>query len=194
MLEHDVRQDARCHVDGQDGLRAVYDALGALEADEARADDEHALAPILAEHDVQLLGVVQRHEAGLVCDLIQPFHRRHERARTGGDAQLVIGNQRAVVHRDRLARGVNRGGRFAEQRGYAVFLVEVFLAVAEHLFLGGFAEQQIGNQRAAVDRVRFRGDQGDGAVLIDHTDALDHAGGGGAVSNDDVIHMVHLSS
>ena len=57
-LGQNVRQDARRKVDNGQLGNALIDALGALEADEARADDEHALVVLVAKHFVQMLRVV----------------------------------------------------------------------------------------------------------------------------------------
>ena len=69
-LGQNVRQDARRKVDNGQLGNALIDALGALEADKARADDEHALVVLVAKHFVQMLRVVERHEARFVLDLV----------------------------------------------------------------------------------------------------------------------------
>ena len=79
-LGQNVRQDARREVDDGQLGNTLIDALGALQADEARADDEHALVVRLAEHFVQMLRVVERHEARFVLDRVQTLHRGNERA------------------------------------------------------------------------------------------------------------------
>ena len=71
-LGQHVGQDARRKVDDGRLLYALVDALRALQADQARADDEHALVVFAAQHGVQMFGVVQRHKAGFVFDGIQP--------------------------------------------------------------------------------------------------------------------------
>lgn len=77
-LGQNVRQDARREVDDGQLGNTLVDALGALQADEARADDEHALVVRLAEHFVQMLRVVERHEARFVLDRVQTLHRGNE--------------------------------------------------------------------------------------------------------------------
>ena len=189
-----VRQDARREVDDGQFADALVDALGALETDQARADDKDALVVRVAQHRVQALRVVERHEAGFVLDRVQPGHRRHERPRACADAQLVVGDGLAALESDGLDRAVDLHDLFAEHRGDVIYLVEVGRAVLEHFLLGRLTEQHIGDQRAAVNVIRLFGDDRDRAGLIDRTDALDRADGGGAVADDNVVHSAHLSS
>ena len=189
-----VRTFGRMRVDDGQLGNALIDALGALQADEARADDEHTLVVRLAEHFVQMLRVVERHEARFVLDRVQPLHRGNERARAGADAQSVIGDGLAAFERDGLLFRVNVLHRLAEHGGDVVLLVEVLRAVPEHFLLGGLAEQHIGDQRTAVNVIRFGGDDRDGADLVCGADALDGADRCGAVADDYVFHSAHLSS
>ena len=84
--------------------------------------------------------------------------------------------------------------RLAKHGGHIVLLVEVLRAVPEHFLLGGFAEQHIGNERTAINVIRFGGDDRDGADLVRRADSLDSADGCGAVADDNVFHSAHLSS
>ena len=193
-LGQHVRQNARGEVNHGQFPDALINALRALQADQARADDEHALVGFAAQHGVQVLGIIQRHEAGFVFDGIQPCHGRHERPRAGADAQLVIRDGRAVLQFYRFSRRVDPDRLAAEQRGHAVFLIKVSGAVLEHFVLSRLAEQHVGDQRAAVNVVRFLGNDRDRTVLIHCADALDRADCRGAVADDNIIHIAHLSS
>ena len=193
-LGQNVRQDARRKVDNGQLGNALIDALGALEADKACAYDEHALVVLVAKHFVQVLRVVERHEARFVLDRVQTLHRGNERTRAGADAQAVVGNGLAAFEGDGLLFGVDVLHRLAEHGGHIVLLVEVLRAVPEHFLLGGFAEQHIGNERTAVNVIRFGGDDRDGADLVRGADALDGADRCGAVADDYVFHSAHLSS
>ena len=194
VILENVGQDTGREIAHRDRLRQIDDALGALEADQAGAHDQHALVAALAQQPAQALGVVERHERGLRLDAVQAVHGRHERAGAGRDAQLVIGDDLARLQRDGFRRRIDRRDGLAQHRGHAVLLVEIGWAVLQHFLLGGLAEQHVRDQRAAVYRIRLARNDGDRAFVIDDADALDDAGGGCAVADDDVIHVVHLSS
>ena len=130
----------------------------------------------------------------LFSTVVQTLHRGNERARAGADAQSVIGDGLAARERDGLLFRVNVLHRPAEHGGDVVLLVEVVRAVLEHFFLGRLAEQHIGNERTAVNVIRFGGDDRDGADLVRGADALDGADRCGAVADDYVFHSAHLSS
>ena len=165
----------------------MQDALRALEADQARADDQHALVPALAEHGLEAQRVVERPEGRLVLHLLQPVHRRDERHGAGGDAQTVIGKGFAGCERDGVRAGVDGGDGFALEGAHAVRGLVVRRTVGEHVFHRRLALQQIGDQRTTVKGIGFLGDQRDFAGLVDAADALDAAERGRAAANDDVF-------
>ena len=193
-LGQHVGQDAGRQVDDRQLFYALVNALRALQADQARTDDEHALVVFGAQHGVQVLGVVQRHKAGLVLHRVQPRHGRHKRPRAGADAQLVIGNFFAVLEHNGFGRRVDGCCLAAEQRFDAVFFIKIGRAVLKHFVLGRLAEQHIGDQRAAVNVIGFLRDHCDRAFRIDRADAFDRTDRCGAVANDNIVHFAHLSS
>ena len=163
FAEH-VWQDARRKVDDRDRSRKPQDALGAFQADQPRAYDQHPFVLAVAEQRAQPLRIVERHEAGLVFHAVQPFDGGDKRARAGRKAQPVKRQRRAVVEGCGFA--VKLCHRAPWQRGHAVFFIKIRGAVEQHVFLSRFALQQVRDQRPAVRRVRLGGYERDRRRLI----------------------------
>ncbi len=136
----DARQDAVGQIDDRNGLDAAADPLGALEADQPGADNQHA--GLFRKGGPQRLRVVQLHEAELFLHGFQPFHRRHKRMRAGGEQQPVERDLLPGFKRDRLPPGVHADGLSSQQDLHAVLPVKIVRAVL-HVFLVRLPAQQV---------------------------------------------------
>jgi len=63
-----------------------------------------------------------------------------------------------------------------------------------HALLVGLAPEQIGDQWAGIGVVRLFGDQHDGGGRVNLADTLHCADGCRGIADDDVFHVLHLSS
>ena len=171
----------------------MQDTFCALQTDQARADNQYILVLLIAQQASQTVSIVERHERGLCFNGIQTLHRRDKRTGTGADCQLVIRDLVTVFQNDSLCVLVNAGDGAAEHCGYIVCFIEIARTIV-HLFLGGLAEQEVGDERAAVGEMRLAGNQDDFTVLVDRTDALNRADSGSCIADDNILHFAHLSS
>lgn len=179
--EHPVRK-----VHHVDGLDSAGERLGALQADEPRAEDEHLA--VCGDALLKAQRVVQRHEKVPVFHAVKAFDWRHKGPRTCGVQQFIVLYYRAVLQRNGFLGGVDALRGFSQQGGDAVFFIKTVLPPLDARKVG-LSLQQVGNQRPAVHVVRLFGNEDDFALAVVPSKALDAARGRRGIADDDQSHV-----
>ena len=188
-----IRQDTRCHINDGQGLGQMQNAFCTFQTDQTGTDNQYILILLVTQQTCQAMCVIQCHKGGLILNGIQTFHRRDERAGTGADGNLVIGNRFAVFQYNLLGVFINSGNRAAQHGGNPVCFIEVIRTIM-HLIFRGLAQQQIGDERASIGKMRLTGNQDDFTLLIHRTDAFNRTDCGGCIADNHIFHVAHLSS
>ena len=179
------RQHAGRKVRNGDLRAQAADALGAFDAREARAQNEHAA--LRPQRLSQSRGVGQRLEAKGTLHRFQPGNGRHERAAARGRQQPVVSQPLACREPHGPVSSIQRGGQHA---GFHRHTVPGKKAVrpAPHFVPRGLALQQIRNERTGIIPLRLSCNENDLAGFVHGADALDTADGCCAAADDDVPH------
>ena len=150
-----------------DSQSPVLQAAGGLEAEQSAAD-HHRLGPVrsLADHADAVVERAEPEDAVGQCLVVgpQPGHRREERPAAGGQDQVVIASDRAVVGVHETREPVDAHDPHPGAQVDVVLVVPV-KAVQKYVALVGFnvltAGQHIGQQDPVVVAVRFVPEHGD---------------------------------
>ena len=190
-LVEDAGQHAACEVDDGDAADAVCDPFKAFEADQPRADDEHARrrGEVFFEGE----GVCHLHKVEAVRHALDALHGRVEGARTGRDEQPAVLGGASVCKGHRLGGGVDALRPHAEAQLCAVVLVKGAGAVVHALFVRR-AQQVVGDERPPVHEAVFIPRDEDAPAGIGRADALDRRDGRRRVADEDIVIFFHSAA
>ena len=174
----------RCKVADSDAPGPVPEALGALQADEARADDEHPA--LLADGLFQGQGILQRGEEEAVFHCLQPLEAGGEGVGTQAEAEGVVaeGLPRGEDHPLRFRLQLLR--RHAVAHLHPVLFIEIFPPPA-HARDIRLPLQVVGDEGSAVVGEGLGGDEGDLPLPVPAADTLRAADAGDAAADDEIF-------
>jgi hypothetical protein len=162
---------------------------GGLQPEQAAAHDDGAPAAAgRGEHRPGLVDRAEAVDAGEQVAVVgaDALHGRDERVAAGGEHQVVVGRDGAVVGVDQLGRGVDPLDADAGPQRHPVVGVPV-VAVEDDVVLVLLTGQHRGEHDPVVVAVRLLAEHGDTELLaaapLEHL--LDEAGAGHAVADDD---------